>query len=663
MLLALAGAAQARSIDLVARPTRVPADGVSTITISAIVRDGAALVSDSVAVLFTTTAGELTEFGGGGLGGQQMLVQTQGGRAQVQIRATTYETTALIMASLRDGGATATAQTTVVFGTQAVESIQFEDILKVSAAYLAYHPDASLMTMECLGDVEVSYQGVEIRAPRMQIYVGDEMLVARDFQGRISVGVGPPPYPEPKEGEEAPTGPPYFGDALLFDLRTMNGALYSTRSGVTQFFAGRTLQPMEPMELPPDSFDMIDIATEGIVIRSKKALIYPNEKIRFDQPQFYAAGKRMFSLPYYFEPLGYYASGGLPAGPAGFSQYISYSSQDGLIVNFPYYFNMSDLATNEITLARGGRSGVFSRETGWQVYYRHYAELPYNTGDWSFTVDRIGKQFGLSYTRDQRFGQSTYTSLAVTWPEHRNLYSNANLYTRLGPGSLNLTANLDNLAGPGGGIYHNTNVVWQSNPLRVPALGGSRFAMALGAGYSHAVGGRDYWRQSASLTWDHTPWRVNRGGMIFPYAGLRFSNTLHGNREIALTFNTSYRQELPGGMSLGLGYTFDKSWNTLYNLPDRHLLSLDWQLLSSKWRSYIYGSYSIRDTAVSASALVDYSLSKHWGLQAQTVWQTSNYGSFSETEFWVYRLLGGREIRLRYNIERQRIYFEIDNAF
>ena len=652
-LLASGGAAQAATVELMATPSRVPADGVSTITLSATVREGTSLVSTATAVLFSTTAGDLYQVGGGGGGGQQLRVLTQGGRAQATLRATTFETSALVTAMLIDQANTSTAQRTVTFGSAATKPIYYDNIIKVTGTYLAYYPEGSVMVMEVLGDAAVTYQGVEIHAPRLHLDVREDILVARDFQGRVSVGHGPPPYKPNAKGD----GAPYTGDALVMDMRTFTGAIFSTQSGVTTHFTGRDLRKTPPTELPTDAFDLYDLSAAKVQIRCRKALVYPNEKIRFDQPKFYMGDKKILSLPYYFEPLGYSAMGG-----GGFSQFVNYSSQDGLLVNFPYYFDMGDRSTNEVTLSRGERSGVFGRQDGWQVYYRHHADLPQNGGDWDFTIDQVGTKFGVTYQRNQRFGTNSFSSFSITWPEHRNLYSNANLYTKVGPGTLSATGNLDNLLGPGGGVSNNLNVVWQSYPWRVKAIG-SRFSLAVGSGFSHSLSQQDLWRQSASLSWDHDAWNFGPHASLVPYAGLRYQNTINGGQETAFTFNTTYRQDLAEGMSLGLGYTFDKAWNSQYEVPDRHVFSLDWQLTRTKYRGYAYANYNLVDQALSASVLFDYSLSQHWGLQAQSIYQSSSLGSFSETELWAYRLIGGRELRLRYNLERGRIFFEIDNQF
>ncbi|MBI5831701.1 MAG: hypothetical protein HZB16_05225 [Armatimonadetes bacterium] len=626
---------------------------MSTITLSATVREGTSLVEAPVAVLFNTTAGELSPLGGARGNGQQLRVMTQGGRAQATLRATTYETSALVTAALIDQANATTAQRTVTFGSSGTKQVFYDNIIKVTGAYLAYYPEGSMMVMEVLGDAAVSYQGVEIRASRLHLDVREDILVARDFQGRVSIGHGAPPYKSDRKNEAAP----YFGDALVLDMRTFTGAIFSTQSGQTTHFTGRELRKTPAVELPTDAFDLYDVSGAKLQIRARRAVVYPNEKIRFDQPKFYMGDKKILSLPYYFEPLGYSAMGG-----GGFAQFVNYSSQDGLLVNFPYYFDMGDRSTNEVTLSRGERSGVFARQNGWQVYYRHHADLPQNKGDWDFTIDQIGTQFGVTYQRNQRFGSNSYSSFSLTWPEHRNLYSNANLYTTIGPGTLSATGNLDNLLGPGGGISNNLNVVWQSFPMRVKAID-SRFSVALGTGFSHSLSQQDLWRQSVSLSWDHDAWNFGPKASLVPYAGLRYQNTINGGQETAFTFNTTYRQDLAEGMTLGLGYTFDKAWNSQYKVPDRHVFSLDWQMTKTKLRGYAYANYNLVDQALSASVLFDYTLSRNWGLQAQTIYQSSSLGSFSETELWAYRMLGGRELRLRYNLERGRIFFEIDNQF
>lgn len=654
-LLVLSPAPGAITVSLAASPDRVPADGASLITVTAEVRENGNLMPSGVNVRFSTTAGDLFDVGGAGAPAQTLLVAVQSGYARCLLRATTYDTRVLITAAVdRPDGRLDRIE--VSFGRLEGPAETYDNIIKVRGDLIEYAPDGAYQVMEVIGNGAVSYQGVEIRAGKIQIDLQDYLLIARDYLREVTIGTRPPPYDA--EALADSSKPPYGGEKLILDLRTFNGAIYSAQRGETVLFNGRFLSRAKDRPLAPGTFDLFDLSEVKIWIRARFAAIYPYEKIRFDRVRFFVNDQQVMSLAYHFEPLGYQAM----AGPA-FTQVVNYSTQDGWILDLPYYFDVGDRHTNEFRLTRGVRSGLFGRERGLQLVYHHHTDLKGDKGSYDFLIDEIGKNFGLQYSRQQRFDPYTYGTLSLAWPRHSNFFSNASLYTPAGPGNVSMSLNVDYLTGFGSGFSANTNVVWTSRPVRLPAIDSS-LTGSIGANYSHSVGGFDFYRQNASLSLSRTPWYIGRTATLQPYGGIRFANTIDGAKEVAFTFNTVFRQQLGSSMNYSLGYTFDTAYNTEFSLPDRHLLTFNWGLYrEGAWNGYAFANYNLADTTFSASLLVDYSLTRHWGVEAQTIYQSSRAGSFSESELWLYRILGARELRLRYSLERGRIFFEIDNSF
>ncbi|MBI2300603.1 MAG: hypothetical protein HYU66_16975 [Armatimonadetes bacterium] len=643
----------ATTIELSAAPDRIPADGNSTLTLTAEVRSDGALIAGGVNVVFTTDYGELVPVGGG-RGGQTLLVPVQSGYARCLLRSTTRETRANVTGAVDQGGGRLD-RIEVGFGGPGGPGEAVDNIIRVSGEHIAYAPEPAYQLVEVIGNGVVSYKGVEIRAAKIHIDLQDYLLIARDYYRGVTVASKPPPY-DPKELEDS-SKPPYHGEKLVLDLRSFTGAMYSAQLGETIQFTGRALGRTPDRQLPPGTFDMFDVSGISIWIRARRVAIYPHEKIRFEHARFIVNERQVMSLAYHFEPLGYSAR----AGPA-ISQWVNYSTQDGWILDVPYYFAVGDRTTNEVRLTRGVRSGVFGRETGLQFLYRHHTDFKEDRGSSDFIVDQLGKNFGLEYDHNQRFGLFSLGSLSLAWPRHRNFFSNAALYTPAGPGSLNIGLNVDYLSEFGEGLSANGNFTWQPYPVQLKSLGGY-LGSSLGTSYSRFAG-RETYRQSASLSLTKNPWHLWQGATLQPYGGLRFSNEINGAQEASFTFNASWRQQLGRLMNMSLGYTFDTSWNSTFRFPDRHLLTLNWQVYQEgRWNGYAFANYSLGDRTLSASALLDWSLTEHWGVQGQTVFQSSTIGSFAESELWLYRLIGSRELRLRYSIERGSIFFEVDNRY
>lgn len=658
--LSVSAASAATTIQLSASPSRVPADGLSEITLQAVVRRDGTLVASGLRVLFSTQQGTLSPLGGGQAPGQSLEVEVQSGFAKCLLRATTFEATAIVTAFVVGEPGRVVDQVEVGFGARTGPAAVYDNLIRIRGDYLWYGPEPTFQIMEIIGNAVVTYQGVEVRANRIQLDLQDYLLLARSFQPRgVIVANSPPPY----EDQDLENGdqPPYSGEALAMDIRTQTGAVFSAHLGQTIFFSGRALVRQQDRPITPGMFDLFDLEGAKVWIEAKSAAVYPYQKIRFDHARFFVNGAKLFSMPYYFESLGYEAR----LGPA-IMQVINYSSQDGFIVDFPYYFDVGDRHTNEFRLTRGVRTGIFGRTTGFQLSYAHHTDLKGDKGEFDFVFDDMLGRFGVQYHRQQRFGPYTFGTISLDWPRHDNFYTNTTFYTPAGPGNISVTSNIDwlNAFGTfGSGISASSNAVWMSQPVRLSAIDSS-LTGSLGLGYSHTIGARDLHRQSASLTLTKNPWQLGRAGSIQPYMGVRFQNTVDGSQEVGYTFNTTYRQQMGRSMAFSLGYTYDTIWNSDFKIPDRQTLTANWNLYTEHlWTGYAYGNWSLNDNSLSLSALLDYAFSRHYGMAGQTLYQTSSFGSFSESEVWLYRTFGARELRLRYSFDESRLFVEVDNSF
>lgn len=644
------------TIDLHAVPETIPADGISTATITASVRDGDSPAS-SGEVVFTANAGGLMPVGAGGVPQLTLIVPIEAGTARCLLQASSYPTEVQILASTNGLPQQAAGRIAVWVGDKPEQERVGDRIIRVSGDQLSYAPETDVQVMEVFGNGEVRYRGLVIRANYFQIDLQNYSLLARDFANGVTIALDDPPYTA--EALADGSRPPYTGVTLGLGLMDLYGAIFNPLRGETIVFSGPGLARQPDVEMPTDSWEPYDLSDVQIWVVAKRAAIYPHEKIRFEHAKFQVNGTTVLSQPYYFEYLGWNAS----SGPA-ISQVVNYSTQDGWIVDLPYYFDVSDYSTNEFRLTRGVSTGLFGRRSGFQLSYNHHADLPNYQGQWDFTVDELGRDFGVRYDRQQRFGPASFGTLSLAWPQHRNFYSNATLYTPVGPGNLSASVNVDYLTGFASGLSSNGSLVWQSNSVPL-GFADMRFSTSLGASYSRSVLGTERWRQTVSLNFTKKPWYLfNQTGRFAPYIGIRFNNVINAEQEVALTFNATYYQQLGSYMSTSLGYTFDKMWSSRFSVEDRHMLSLNWMLSKdNRLSGYASAVYNLGDSSLSASVLLDWLFTDHLGLLGQTVYQSSSSYSYGESEIWLYRVLGARELRLRYAVETGRLFFEIDNRY
>lgn len=354
-------------VSVEASPPTIVADGKSRSKILVTVLDpSGAPVADDTQVRLTTSAGDITP-----------LVYTSGGRAFGLLTSATIPQIAVVSAIVEDGSATVQVE----YSSEEIDAGSASGgAIRMTGGSLAYCVDHD--TVLGSGGVEIEYKGVRIGASGAQVCQRIGQIRA---QGHISVAKGDITL---------------AADALSLDLRSDHIHLLdsSDSSQVATYDVAR----LRPVEAPsggnsPQTFESLTRSSGSSWIISERLTIIPRDKILFYKASIYVGDAKVVKVPYYAYSYQKRES---------ILQQVRYTSSDGVRVDLPLYYRMTDSSTGALKLRYAGDGG----EAG--GYYRPRRgmslglEQDYSIRGWGqgrLFVDAIGSStqaFELSHHLD-----------------------------------------------------------------------------------------------------------------------------------------------------------------------------------------------------------------------------------------------------------------------
>jgi hypothetical protein len=395
MLAALLGAGSVataqQGIQLSNFPLRSAADGRSTITITAIVRNAnGTVVADGTLVNFTASQGRF----------RQDSVPTQGGVAQAVYVAGNVPGLVKVTASALVGNVPpASLQFELVSDRSLLSSAQ-EYVEVFSDSFLEFAADTRYLGATAPDQgVFVRYRDVQVDADDIQF--DSNLYVLRAKNARLRLGKIDQHFEElylqlnMRTGQGITAFPSSRWDGIYWNghglsLTELNAdnewevAQPRMRVGPVKVELGRIVP------IPIDKFDQVattfqDMEGSPSTIRAKKAVVFPNRGVQFQKAEVYVGETRVLSMPMY--ELNFANSAGSPLVT---DQFVSMWN-NSLSVNYPYFVSVKPGQTSLFRFRTGeiyGRSSVANR--GMFLDY----ELNWNKGDemdGAFGVQGIGR--------------------------------------------------------------------------------------------------------------------------------------------------------------------------------------------------------------------------------------------------------------------------------
>jgi hypothetical protein len=648
-------------IRLTSYPNMTVADGRSTTTISAEIRDRQGrLVPDGTQVVFTTNRGSFSD----------PVVKTTNGIARAIFSAGSVPGTANIQASALTINAVATLEVELV-SDRSLLSTAKEYIEVVAPNYLMYSVDQRILGAAGPDKgVSLRYREVEIDADDLQVTVPTYEVRAR--KARLKFGDVEHEFEElyfqldKRKGFGITTlmVPDYsmVGDGKLFrfekSMKERKGVASVGRSGVTA----------ATEQAPPNAFVFSDLLESNSTVSAKKAVAFPKGQIQFQRAEMYVGTQRVMKLPLF--QLNMY--GGTPL----INEQVVNVYNNQLSVNYPHYLSLKPGETSLLRFRTGERYGRATSGLG--GFFLDY-ELNWNRGD-----DMDGGLSVTGLTRSDwsvgarqylRLDNRTVATAVLDFPSHQSLYGSATLNRQFDGFQLNLTAN--NSRDLRGDRFKSQQyyAVLEKDPTKVGNLP-LRLFYGLSANYNNSVTVSRFTTPSGPQTTrtelqqqatslrsrlQLLPLQLDRdttltGSLLLSkqygtnvqsdfstLADLSMSRRLGGNASVMMQYNYArdgYTSKLTGMHSLNLQAFYDGG-RTSFAATLNRSLDID------RFSYFVDASYRL-----SGLWRMSYSLTLDQYLGAQ----------FRDDLMMLSYRLGAREIGVTYSVREKRVGFQVFGA-
>lgn len=623
----------AGTIELRLDRPRVPADGKTRSQIRARVRNAQGQpVPDGTQVMFHIEGGHLSE-------GQEpprtsLPVSTVGGYARA------YAT------STQVGRATVTA-TAPMLATSAKRYLYFAEegaaieaaprVLTVRGPWVGYAID--LNVVEAQGDTHTVFGPLRIdAADSVQVDVNRLTVKARGLQSGVTATAGDASL---------------SGEDLYYDLGSEWGAIKSlTDAGLQQvFFDGYTLEKIEPPgELPQDAFSAAAAETDAWAV-ARSISVFPYEKLVLRHASVYAGAKRLMKLPKYWVV-------GMP-GYAGttHSQMVGLNSSGGIAIDFPFFYRVTDDRTGAVKVQRGATGASVVARNEWSLAL----EEAYDTGDVEGAVTIAGlprEDWGIEWRDSRTLWGGNEGHFNVYSPDHESLFADADVYEWAADHRLSLRAHFERPASQD--ESYGASADWLTHSRR---LGRWNASYRLGT----AVGARHKAEHDRGVVGEHQVYaaldlprrHLDRRTSLTPSFSSLLAWDTGGYRYQSLRGELRLRRIFSSSLSVQVSYE-PQFTSGDYSRGLEHVFGLDTRWYhGGRWHSYLNGTYELPDGDAYAYWLLDYYLNRDWRVGFGALYYDYSEGSYDDFQITVGRLVGGREIGLRWSQESDTISLEL----
>lgn len=666
------------TIALTSTPDVIMADGKSTTTIMAEVRDGDGnLVPDGTSVKFLTSLGYL----------DKDVAETRAGIARVTLTSSPTAGDATIDATsftMTGDSATASSQVEFTKDHDAVFNLGEGGWIRIDCpGELLYSADNQVIEVHGVhGSVHFEFQSLSMRADSLQINLGTELILAHNAvltRDNHVVKV----------------------IELSYDLRTNTGtgiAKTPTSPAQAVTITGSLLEviPVQPgLEQPNtnvDPYAFADLSDSTVVVTARSMAVDPGKQIQFKRATIWSSGKKVISLPLHVMPLN---------STQVFGQQVIGMGSMGFFVNIPYYYHLSPGSTGTLYLRNSAAAGMDGMTaTGGYVPQVQGSrsrlaldlEQTYSFGtaaSGTFLINGITRSdWGASWTHTQRFEGNTNTNFDVNYTAQHSVFASSNLAKDFGPFSLNFAANLERTPGFDGSTFSSRSVssYVQFNPLKIGASG-----ISMATDFSldrNSTDGLEYTGSANDLQPIHNS--ISTYGI-----GTRlYTDPIHAGPKTTFSDSLTLGERLTtdthkfGANILGtLGMTSELNKTTHFSVTYNYRLdplqgestlldSTGHTLYSSSPVSHrIYATFtSLPLPKLSLSVVGGYGLPLHdsnlftnmtyhynddWGLGFNSYMNKFGFGTYKDYELTVSRRFLGRYLLFGYSTQEHRLRFDL----
>lgn len=624
-----APADEAEVILLRADPEVIPADGQSSATITAEVRNRqGALVADGTTVRFTTTAGTISP-----------TMTTRAGIVRALLRSEATEGIAEVTAT---AGTRAIARVQVTFTAEELLGREAKPYVRIQAECLQFVPEKGLI--DAAGNVRLTYRALAIAADTLQLDVTTLAVKARN-----GVRV---------KGTRAEV----TADLLALEMQAMRGSLVAVEQTGhirRQILTGYQPEVLDAPERAPDgTFDFEDVDDSKALMTARKITLFPGEKLQFSGFGLHVAGARVLRFPFYVLSLN-------PYGPDA-DQFLSLDSVGGVSVNLPFYYSVTDNTNGSIRLRRQSRYSFdgYSTRPGWHLALDQRYHFGQNNHGQVELNHITSSDWGLRWRHEQQFGQRTHTYLTLDSPAHRDLYARGEVYHSFPVGDLSLSTYSNLMPHVAPSIQSRLYFRMRPGRIKGPNI---QYYWTANLGWS-TWGGVSQMEEGIDLQIHPPSLRLGQRTSMQFYLGSGFTASNDGSGPTAQA-SASLVRRIGQRSNATLRYSYYYSGRSSEFFGPSSGQSLTGQLYltgGERWGSSLIATLLPDSGDVSVYGYLMYSPLRNWRLELRPTF--SRYGSTltgvypastTNLDIYLVRRLGGRDVALRWSTLDKRIRLEL----
>jgi len=623
------GAFGTGSIRLSSYPTLSVADGHSTVTISAEVRqsDGSK-VADGTPVRFTASGASFRESD----------VGTVDGVAR-----------AVLVAPNEPGFVRITASVTSIgtVNTLDVEFVKDRAALSAARRYVEISSEASLFYSNQIGvfSAAAPSRGVRLRYGDITINASDLQL---DSAGLVVVAVDA----ELTVGETS-----LECRRLRYTLPQRSGFAIATVDGR---LAGCELKgaiaSVAEGGVDPAAFEFRDVGTSQTSVHAASVVFFPNREIQFRHAQVFVGDTRVMSMPLYALKAH--------SGPELFTDQVIGFENGSLQVNYPYYLNLSPTFTSALRLRSGqnyGRGASSSRGFFLDLESTYLAGAD---GEGSVTLSGIGRSdMSLSFRHTQRFGERSSVSALLDFPNFNSIYGGINAYRSFKGYTATLSANSSSSFSGEKYESQRADLSVTTDRKPVPGLPGT-YSVGLTMNTSRAsFFGRRTEQSGYGLRaqWVMTPQRLWQGAVLTNSVTLSQLWSGSDAKPFGVVATTAVSTNLNNRSNLRLAYDYTKdSFTSSFFGSHRVTGELFWS--DSNFLASVFGGRSLDMDSMNVFADVSYLLGPQWRVGGVFSLDRFRGETVEDQTLLLGYRMGLREIAITYSMRTGRFGLELLNA-
>lgn len=634
------------TIRLTVYPDAAVADGRSTLTVTAEVRDNSGqVVPDGTQVVFDTNLGLFRE----------SVVSTQNGFAQAILVASSLPGEAKVRASVLKFGAVSTVDVRFVSDRSILDNSKeyievvapramaysLEDkILEASGEDRGVHLRYGDITIEA-DDLQLIVPNYEVRGKNALVRIGDVQWEFESVYMRLNQrkGVGVMKFQQPLYRLERAWFVAYPIGTVTDRYKTVNieGLSITESSNV----------------VPSAQFEFQDISMALTIIEAKKAVCFPSKEVHFHRSNVIVGGQSVMRLPLF-------RASTQPSSPVITEQFINVTNND-IAVNYPYYVDLRPGSMSLFRLRQGSQYGSGAGVSGGT--FLDY-EWSWNEGasmDGGLSVRGLGRNdWGVNLRQFWKPSLSSTISSQLDFPAHKSMFANLNASQNFV--GFHTTANLSHGQSIEGDRFRSNqySLIVEKDPVRMGSVPARLYVGAVGSqtSFNSATSTHESEQYGIRARLIGDPLRLGAGQSLrMSYSASKYvggTNRVGLAQQGTLSLTTSFRN----GVYLQTNYDYIVDGITDVALG-RHRLTADAYYNRGSFGLRGYASKSLDVQHSNVSLALDYKSSSLWRFSyALHADQYLGQSLLDQTAIVAYRL-GFREIGLSYSYRRQRLGIEI----